>query len=69
MLSYMAEILAKVRGDVRHIFGAGVPTDAVTGAGDCGKGSIYTDTTNGKLYINSGAGTKSSPVWKLVTSA
>lgn len=69
MLSLFAEIIANVRRDVRWISGAGVPTDAVTGAGDCGPGSLYTDTTGKKLYINSGTGTKASPVWKLVTSA
>lgn len=36
------------------------------GIGEAGKGSTYTDTTNGKLYINSG--TKDVPVWDLVTS-
>lgn len=69
MLNVWAEIMSKVRSDLRHLHGAGAPTDAVTGAGECGKGSLYTDRTNGKLYINSGAGTKASPAWKLVTSA
>lgn len=55
--------------DVGVMAGAGVPTDAVTGAGTMGKGSIYVDITNGKLYVNSGAGTKASPAWKIVTSA
>lgn len=63
----MAEMLGRMRNDVRFISGAGVPVDSTTGAGDCGKGSIYSDTTNGKLYVN--GGTKSAPVWKLVTSA
>lgn len=56
-----------INDNVRMLSGAGAPTDAVTGAGDCGKASIYFDITNGKLYIN--GGTKASPVWKLVTSA
>ena len=53
--------------DLVIIPNAGVPTDAVTGANIAGKGSLVIDTTNGKLYIN--GGTKSSPTWKLVTSA
>lgn len=53
--------------------GAGVPVDytdgdpAATGEGTAGIGSLYTDSTNGKLYIN--GGTQAHPVWKLVTSA
>jgi hypothetical protein len=49
--------------------GAGVPVDGVsgTGAGTAGKGSLYSDQTNGKLYVN--GGTLASPTWKLVTSA
>lgn len=40
---------------------------AGTGTNSAGKGSQYTDYTNGKLYIN--GGTKAAPVWKIVTSA
>jgi hypothetical protein len=49
--------------------GAGVPVDGTsgTGAGTAGIGSIYSDVTNGKLYVN--GGTLASPTWKLVTSA
>ena len=45
---------------------AGVPTDGTSGdgAGWAGKGSQCTDTTNGKLYINTG--TKASPTWTVV---
>lgn len=59
--------------DVYFINGAGVPVDytdgspPATGEGVTGIGSLYTDITNGKLYIN--GGTKAQPVWKLVTSA
>jgi hypothetical protein len=53
--------------DVRQIYGAGAPTDGVTGANVAGVGSRYTDTTAGKLYLN--GGTKASPAWKIVTSA
>ena len=69
MLSLFAEIKGLMNRDVRTISGAGVPVDGTTGAGDTGKGSLYIDVTNGKLYINSGAGTKASPAWKIVTSA
>lgn len=67
--------LAVARADIHGTFqvsilnGAGVPTDGVTGATFAEKGSIYIDRTNGKLYVNGGAGTLASPVWKLVTSA
>lgn len=46
---------------------AGVPVDGTTGAGFAENGSLATDRTNGNLYIN--AGTKASPVWKLVVRA
>ena len=60
-------------GDTRLYTGAGAPvsyTDgdpAATGEAEAGIGSIYSDTTNGKLYVN--GGTKAQPLWKLVTSA
>jgi hypothetical protein len=59
--------------DQLWLTGAGAPVDytdgdpAATGEGTAGIGSIYTDSTNGKLYIN--GGTKAEPVWKIVTSA
>lgn len=42
---------------------AGVPTAGTSGdgAGWAGKGSLCTDATNGKLYINTN--TKASPTW------
>ena len=45
---------------------AGAPTDGTsgTGAGFAGIGSLVSDTTNGKLYINTG--TKASPTWTVV---
>jgi hypothetical protein len=52
--------------DLMHLFGAGVPS-AATGANQAQTASLYTDTTNAKLYIN--GGTKASPSWKIVTSA
>lgn len=62
-----------ISGDVRFYVGAGAPVDytdgdpAATGEAEAGIGSLYSDTTNGKLYIN--GGTKAQPIWKLVTSA
>lgn len=59
--------------DVRIMVGAGVPVDytdgtpPATGETTAGKGSLYADVTNGKLYIN--GGTKAQPIWKIVTSA
>lgn len=55
------------------LHGAGAPVDytdgdpAATGEGTAGIGSLYIDTTAGKLYLN--GGTKAQPIWKLVTSA
>lgn len=60
-------------GDTRLYTGAGVPVDytdgdpAATGEGEAGIGSLYLDTTNGKIYVN--GGTKAEPIWKLITSA
>lgn len=55
--------------DVVVLVGAGVPTDGVAGTGldFAGKGSIYVDTTNSNLYVQTAV--SSSPVWKLVTRA
>ena len=44
-------------------FYAGTPTASVSGYG---KGALAVDTTNGKLYINTG--TVSSATWTLVGS-
>jgi hypothetical protein len=46
--------------------GSGVPTNSSTGAGYAGKGSLYNDWTNGKLYINTG--TNAAPTWTVVGS-
>lgn len=62
-----------VVGDTRFYVGAGAPVDytdgtpPATGEAEAGIGSVYIDTTNGKLYVN--GGTKAQPTWKLVTSA
>jgi hypothetical protein len=52
--------------DLMHMYGAGAPS-AATGANQAQTASLYTDTTNAKLYIQ--GGTKAVPAWKLVTSA
>jgi hypothetical protein len=39
----------------------------IPGVGTAGKGSRYTDYTNGEWYINTG--TAAAPVWKLITHA
>jgi hypothetical protein len=44
--------------------GAGVPTNGTTGLNVAGKGSLYIDTTNGKLYITTAA--SSNPTWIVV---
>jgi hypothetical protein len=52
--------------DLMHLYGSGAPS-AATGANHAAPASLYTDTTNAKLYIN--GGTKAVPSWKIVTSA
>ena len=52
--------------DVVHLYGAGAPSGA-TGANHAAPGSLYTDTTGAKAYIQ--GGTKASPSWKIITSA
>ena|ERR1700730_15407166 len=52
--------------DLMHLYGAGAPS-AATGANQAQTASLYTDTTNAKLYIN--GGTKAVPSWRIVTSA
>lgn len=59
-----------IDNDVFHLKGAGGPQSGVrntkaalsgTGAGLCGKGSTYTDVTNGVVYINEGS--RTTPYW------
>jgi hypothetical protein len=52
--------------DVMHLFGSGAPS-AATGANQAAPGSLYTDTSGLKLYIQ--GGTKAVPSWRIVTSA
>jgi len=52
--------------DLMHLYGAGAPS-AATGANHAAVGSLYTDTSGAKLYIQ--GGTKATPSWKIVTSA
>lgn len=53
-------------GAVQAASHAGAPSDGTsgTGAGLLDKGAVLTDTTNAKLYINTG--TKASPTWSVV---
>jgi hypothetical protein len=46
--------------------GAGAPVDGTTGDNVAGPGSLYSDITNGKLYIQTSLIT--TPVWVLVGS-
>lgn len=65
--------LAILKADIRMskevciLNGAGAPTDGVTGATFAEIGSIYIRRDTGKMYLD--GGTKTSPTWKLVTSA
>jgi hypothetical protein len=57
----------RMEDDVCVMVNTGVPTDGTTGDNFAGPGSMYIDTTNANLYIQTGAIT--NPVWKLVTRA
>ena len=62
-----ANILVPVSGTTVHpsiLYGAGAPSDGVTGASTAQPGSLYIDTTNTKLYINTN--TLASPTWTVV---
>lgn len=52
------------KGDTKIRVNAGAPTSGPSGtlAGIAGKGSLIIDTSNGRLYMNTG--NKSSPDWK-----
>jgi hypothetical protein len=52
--------------DLVHLYGSGAPTGA-TGQNSAQTGSLFTDYSVGKLYVNSGS--KTTPSWRLVTSA
>lgn len=64
----MAQIKVTQQGAVQHASHAGAPADGTsgTGAGVLDKGAQLTDTTNAKVYINTG--TKASPTWTVVGS-
>lgn len=55
-----------IGGDVLLFRNAGVPVNGTsgTGVGKAGNGSLCSDYTNGKLYINTG--TMASPTWTVV---
>jgi hypothetical protein len=59
-------VVSGASADWLHLAGAGAPA-ASLGANHAATGSLYIDQTNGKAYINSGS--KSSPSWRLITSA
>jgi hypothetical protein len=65
----IAKALTRSPNNVCWLEGDGAPTSGASGTGDnfAGKGSLYTDYTNGNLYIQAGAIT--APSWKLVTRA
>jgi hypothetical protein len=52
--------------DLMHLFGSGAPS-ATVGLNQAQTGSLYTDFSAGKLYVNSGS--KATPSWRIVTSA
>lgn len=60
----MADAGLYVGGSALLFTNAGAPTNAVTGKDAAGIGSLCTDITNGKLYINTG--TMASPTWTIV---
>jgi hypothetical protein len=54
----------RMEDDVVVMVDAGVPTNGTTGDNFAGTGSLYVDSTAGKLYINTGA--ISNPTWVVV---
>lgn len=56
-----------------HLSGAGAPVDytdgdpPATGEGTAPKGAIYSDTSGGNVYRNSG--TQAEPVWTMLADA
>lgn len=63
----ISKAISRSPHDVCWLEGDGAPVDGTTGDNFAGIGSLYSDYTNGDLYIQTGAIT--SPVWKLVTRA
>lgn len=63
MKNFQASQKSLVENGVIDIAGAGAPTNGTsgTGAGICGPGSTYIDSTNANLYFNTG--TLASPTW------
>lgn len=51
----------RLLNDTCILVGTGVPVDGTTGAGHCGKGSLFINDS-GSMYSNS-TGTKASPIW------
>lgn len=56
----------RMEQDVCVMVDAGAPVNGTTGDNFAGTGSLYVDTTAGKLYINTGA--ISNPTWVVVGS-
>ena len=54
----------RMEDDVVVMVDAGAPTNGTTGDNFAGTGSLYVDSTAGKLYINTGA--ISNPTWVVV---
>lgn len=53
-------------GLARVYTGAGAPTANVTLLGEAGIGDLYSDTTNGKLYIVTATNGTSTITWTVV---
>lgn len=66
--SLWAQLKDAVQNDVYNLVGTGAPTNGTSGTGVsfAGKGSTYTDYTNGIEYFNTG--TKASPTWTIQTA-
>jgi len=54
----------RMENDIVVMVGAGVPTNGTTGDDFAGTGSLYVDSTAGKLWINTGLIT--NPTWIVV---
>lgn len=59
-------VIAGSRVRASGLSGAGAPTVNVTGLGVASIGDLYTDTTNGKLYICTATNGTSTITWTVV---
>jgi len=63
----MAMLADLVKSGTLILRASAVPVDGTTGTNLTNKGSLYIDTLNGEIYINTG--TSAATAWKKITHA